>query len=76
MTPPPVQIAYLLLCHQNVDLVIDQARALASAGDRVMIHLDRRAGRAGIAQLRAAFAGRDDIRLTRRRIACGWGGFH
>jgi hypothetical protein len=75
LTPPPVQIAYLLLCHQNVDLVIDQARALASAGDRVMIHLDRRAGRAGIAQLRAAFAGRDDIRLTRRRIACGWGGF-
>ncbi len=67
------QIAYLLLCHRNVDAIATQARSLAAAGDKVAIHFDARAPSAEYDKLKSALAGDASVVLTPRRIRCGWG---
>ncbi|MEL6793004.1 MAG: beta-1,6-N-acetylglucosaminyltransferase, partial [Pseudomonadota bacterium] len=67
-----VKIAYLLLCHKNVDSVVAQARALVDAGDAVAIHFDKRGAASDFAKLKAAFADEPSVAFC-KRLACGWG---
>lgn len=67
-----VKIAYLLLCHKNVDSVIAQATALVAAGDAVAIHFDKRGSNAEFARLKTAFADEPSVAFC-KRLACGWG---
>ena len=55
---PLAQIACLLLCHKDPEAIIGHARRLTGSGDYLSIHLERRAPRAHLAELRAARCGR------------------
>lgn len=68
-----VRIAYLMLCHRDPDGVAETARMLVSAGDRVAIHLDRRASRQDFTRLRSLLADVPGVVLVARRVPCGWG---
>lgn len=67
-----VKIAYLLLCHRDVEGVATQARALAAAGDVVAIHFDKRAGADLFRKLKDALNDAPSVTFA-RRVACGWG---
>lgn len=67
------QIAYLLLCHGDPAAVIAQARTLATGGDHVVIHYDRRAPHRAFRQIRANLAGERAVHFVPRRHRCGWG---
>ena len=66
------KIAFLMLVHKDPERVVAQARALASAGDVVAIHADRRMPRAAFARIQAGIADMPGIALA-RRVKCGWG---
>lgn len=67
------KIAFIILCHNDPQGVIDQARRLTAAGDFVAIHFDARAAAADYAAIRAELAGNDAVTFTPRRHRCGWG---
>lgn len=67
------EIAFILLCHKNPDAVVEQARQLTAAGDRVAIHFDGNSPAADYASIRAGLAGNDSVTFARRRVRCGWG---
>ena len=67
------QIAYILLCHKNVDAIIEQTRQLTAAGDAVAIHFDARSPRAEFERLKAGLSGNENVVLAKRRVKCGWG---
>jgi len=67
------RIAYLLLCHKDVDGIADQARALAAAGDRVAVHFDAAAPQAEFLRLRGLLDAAEGVVVVRRRVRCGWG---
>lgn len=67
------QIAYILLCHKDVDAIIAQARQLTATGDVMAIHFDASAPRADYDRLRAGLAENDGVILAKRRVKCGWG---
>lgn len=67
------KIAYLLLAHKDPSGVIAQAKALAAAGDYVVIHYDRRADMAEARRIGVVVSGTPNVVMTPRRIACGWG---
>ncbi len=70
--PPLTQIAFLLLCHKNPELVIEQARTLSARGDVVVIHVDGNA-RAGLARtIDAAIATMPSV-IRAPSVRCGWG---
>ncbi|MGB0499239.1 MAG: DUF5928 domain-containing protein [Rubricella sp.] len=68
-----VKIAFILLCHKNPDGVIAQARLLASQGDCVAIHFDRRAPREAYQRIVGALSDNPSITFARRRVRGGWG---
>ena len=68
-----VQIAFLLLCHKDPQAVIEKARQLTAAGDRVAIHYDGRAPEAEFARIREALADNRSVAFAGRRVTCGWG---
>lgn len=65
-------LCYLLLCHTDPVTVAAQARALSGAGDHVVIHADKGAGPAFVAQLRAELTGVARVHFAPSR-RCGWG---
>ncbi len=67
------QIAYLLLCHKDVDAIIAQARRLTAMGDAVSIHFDARAPGADFERLTEELADSPNVVFARRRLKCGWG---
>lgn len=69
------KIAYILLCHKDVEAIIAQAQSLAAGGDFVTIHFDARASRAAFRTLSEAFQDNASIELVRKRVKCGWGGW-
>jgi hypothetical protein len=66
------KIAYLMLCHENVDVVAAQARTLVSAGDYISIHLDARIGQMEFQRLKECLADVPGV-VFAKRIPCGWG---
>jgi hypothetical protein len=60
-----------MLCHDAADALRAKVAAYLAAGDRVALHVDRRAG-AVAAALRGAFAGEAAV-IFAPSITCGWG---
>lgn len=67
------QFAYILLCHKNVDAIVEQVRQLTAPGDAVAIHFDASAPRADFERLKAELEGNPRVVLAKRRLKCGWG---
>ncbi|WP_413718055.1 DUF5928 domain-containing protein [Silicimonas sp. MF1-12-2] len=66
------EIAYILLCHKDVDAVVAKAQSLTAAGDSISIHLDANASRGDFETLRSALASNPRVVLAPRK-RCGWG---
>ena len=67
------RIAYILLCHQNVEAISAQAKRLTAAGDAVCIHFDRRASASEFETLQAMLKDNPDVAFATQRVKCGWG---
>jgi Family of unknown function (DUF5928)/Core-2/I-Branching enzyme len=67
------QIAFILLCHKDVDAIIAQAERLTALGDVMSIHFDARSPRADYDRLRSALESNPNVAFARRRVKCGWG---
>lgn len=67
------RIAYILLCHKDVDAIISQVECLTALGDRMSIHLDGNAPPADYARLLDACAENPNVAFPKRRVNCGWG---
>ena len=67
------QIAFILLCHKDPSAVIQQARRLTRAGDKIAIHFDARAPKADFDKIQSALSGHPDVVFARKRLRCGWG---
>ena len=67
------QVAFILLCHKDPSAVIQQARRLTRAGDRIAIHFDRNAPKSDYEKIQAALDGNDSVVFAKRRVRCGWG---
>ncbi len=67
------QIAYILLCHKDVESIIAQATRLTATGDAVAIHFDARSPRGDDDRLREALSDNPRVAFPRRRQKCGWG---
>lgn len=66
------EIAYILLCHKDVDGVVAKAESLTAAGDFVSIHFDANAPKARFDRMTAALASNDRVAFAPRK-RCGWG---
>ena len=66
------QIAYILLCHKNVEAIIAQAEYLTAEGDAVAIHFDKNAPALAYQKLRQRLEDNPNVTFA-RRIRCGWG---
>jgi hypothetical protein len=69
-----VSFGVVMLCHTALDRAAQVARAWASNGCPVVIHLDRRVPTPDRDRLAAALADLPDIRFS-NRTACEWGTF-
>ncbi|MDJ0640901.1 MAG: beta-1,6-N-acetylglucosaminyltransferase, partial [Paracoccaceae bacterium] len=67
------QIAYILLCHKDVESIAQQATQLTAVGDAVAIHFDARAPRQDYERLRNALDGNPNVVFPKKRVRCGWG---
>lgn len=66
-------IAYILLCHQDPQAIIGQARRLTAAGDVVAIHFDARSRSEDFAVISDALKDDPAIAIVQARVKCGWG---
>ena len=66
------EIAYILLCHKDVDAVVAKAQSLTAAGDVVSIHFDANAPRVAFETLKAALSLNPRVVFAPRK-RCGWG---
>jgi hypothetical protein len=69
------KIAYILLCHKDLEGVIAQAERLTDAGDYIAIHFDGRARNSDFDRIRAHLSGNPSVTFARKRLKCGWGGW-
>ncbi len=67
------QIAYILLCHKDPEMVIQQAELLTAAGDYIAIHFDSRANPDDFAQIQEALEKNSNVTFAKQRVKCGWG---
>ena len=66
------KICYLLLCHKNPELIVEQAEMLTGNGDYVSIHFDRRGGQTDFSAIKDALKDNQNICFA-PRMKCGWG---
>jgi hypothetical protein len=66
------RIAFILLCHKDVEGIIAQAQRLTQAGDFVAIHFDARAAAKDFERIRTALKDNASVAFARRH-KCGWG---
>ena len=62
------KIAYILLCHEDPDAIIAQARYLTQSGDYIAIHFDKRSPAGDHRQIRSAVAQMPNAVLCRKQI--------
>ncbi|MBT8455873.1 MAG: beta-1,6-N-acetylglucosaminyltransferase [Alphaproteobacteria bacterium] len=67
------QIAFILLCHKDPAAIIQQARRLTRAGDRMAIHFDASAARGDYERITSALCDNPRVTFARQRVRCGWG---
>ena len=75
MDYPVTKIAYILLCHQDPDAVIEQTLHLTGPGDYIAIHFDKGGSPLAYRQIRTALAQTLNVVLCQKRIKCAWGGW-
>ena len=66
------KICFLLLCHKNPDLIVEQAEMLADGGDYVSIHFDGRGSLEDFATIKNALKDNPNVCFA-TRVKCGWG---
>lgn len=67
------RVAFVLLCHKNPGVVIQQAQQLTAAGDYIAIHFDASASAQEYRAAQAALADNPNVAFANRRVKCGWG---
>lgn len=67
------RVAFILLCHKNPAVIIQQAEQLTAAGDYIAIHFDASAAPEDFATIHAALASNPNVTFAKRRVKCGWG---
>lgn len=67
------RIAFILLCHKNPAVIIQQATQLTAAGDCIAIHFDASASVQEYRDLKAALGDNPNVVFAKRRVKCGWG---
>ncbi|HHW39530.1 MAG TPA: beta-1,6-N-acetylglucosaminyltransferase [Bacillales bacterium] len=72
-----MKILYLILAHNNPDLLAEQAEVLIRAGDQssVLIHYDAASSAESYSKLVQAVGDSSRIKLVKERIACRWGSY-
>lgn len=66
------KICFLLLCHKNPELIVEQAELMTSAGDYISIHFDGRASPRDFATVKTALSSNPNVCFAKRE-KCGWG---
>ena len=66
------KICFLLLCHKNPELIVEQAEMLTDSGDYVSIHFDARASLADFTTIKDALNDNNHVCFA-NRVKCGWG---
>ncbi len=66
------KICFLLLCHKNPALIVEQAKMLTDSGDYVSIHFDKRGSMADVATINDALKDNQNVCFA-PRVKCGWG---
>ena len=61
------RIAYILLCHKDVDGIVAKANSLTSQGDYVSVHFDANAPTAEYDRLRSALSENDGVVFAKRK---------
>ena len=69
------KIAYILLCHEDPDAIIEQAQYLTQSGDYIAIHFDKRSPDSAYRKIRSALVGMPNAALCQKRVKCAWGGW-
>ena len=69
------KIAYVLLCHEDPDAIIEQAQYLTQFGDYIAIHFDKRSSDSAYRKIRSALVGMPNAALCQKRVKCAWGGW-
>lgn len=67
------KIAYILLCHQDLDAVIEQALYLTRPDDYIAIHFDKGGSPLAYHQIRIALTQTLNVVLCQKRIKFAWG---
>jgi len=67
------RIAFILLCHKNPAVIIQQAEQLTAAGDYLAIHFDASASAQDYRAIEAALGDNPNVAFAKRRVKCGWG---
>jgi len=75
MDYPMPKIAYILLCHEDPDAIIEQAQYLTQSGDYIAIHFDKRSSDSAYRKIRSALVGMPNAALCQKRVKCAWGGW-
>ena len=66
------KICFLLLCHKNPELIVEQAEMLSASGDYVSIHFDGGSSLADFTILKNALKDNPNVCFA-NRVNCGWG---
>ena len=66
------KICFLLLCHKNPDLIVEQATMLSDSGDYVSIHFDGRGTMTDFLAIKNALKNNPNVCFA-PRVKCGWG---
>jgi len=67
---PATKIAYILLCHQDPDAVIEHALHLNRPSNYIAIHFDRGGLPLAYRQIHTALAQTPNVVLCQKRIKC------
>ena len=65
-------IAYIMMCHKDPDVIIAQAVQLTAKGDFLAIHFDARVGDAAFQTIKGALKFNPSVVFAKRE-KCGWG---
>lgn len=74
MSAQTPRLGVIMLCHDNLDIVARQAQVWVNGGAAVVIHVDRKAPAAALAQLQEELAGLSSVSFSPRHH-CEWGQF-
>ena len=66
------RVAFILLCHKNPAVIIQQAEQMTAAGDYIAIHFDASASAQDFEAIHSALGDNPNV-VFAARVKCGWG---